>query len=79
MTGKGAHRESREAAHLMDGHAVIVLISQGRGVVGWVVVLISRHYLKSVRLPTGQHKSRKVAHDFGLGRNHHSWNTDKGG
>lgn len=62
----------------MNGQTVIVLISQGRGIVGRVVILISGHYLKSVWLPTGQHKSREVAHDFGLGRNHRSWNRDNG-
>lgn len=51
-----------------------MLISQGHGVVGWVVILISGHYLQSVWLTTGQHKSGKMAHDFGFGRNHHSWN-----
>lgn len=58
----------------MNGHTVIVLISQGCGIVGRIVILISGHYLKGVWLSTGQHKSRKVAHYFGLGRNHHSWN-----
>ena len=58
----------------MNGQTVIVLISQGRGIVGRVVVLISGHYLKGVWLSTGQYKSRKMAHYFGLGRNHHSWN-----
>lgn len=62
----------------MNGQAVVVLVSQGRGIVGRVVILISGHYLKSVRLPTGQHQGRKMTHDFGLGRNHHSWNKDKG-
>ena len=68
----------REATYLMNGQTVIVLISQGRGIVRRVVILISGHYLKSVWLPTGQHKSRKMAHDFGLGRNYHSWHKDNG-
>ena len=74
----GARRARWEPAYLMNGQTVIVLISQGRGSVGRVVILISGHYLKSVWLPTGQHESRKMAHDFGLGRNHHSWNKDNG-
>lgn len=78
MTEKGTHRERREAAYLMNGQTVIVLISQGCGIVGGVVIFISGHYLKGVWLPTGQHKSRKMAHYFGLGRNHHSWNKDNG-
>lgn len=68
--------QRREAAYLMNGQTVVVLISQGCRIVGRIVILISGHYLKGVWLPTGQHKSRKMAHDFGLGRNHHSWNKD---
>lgn len=64
--------QRREAAYLMNGQTVIMLISQGRGIVGRVVILISGHYLKGVWLSTGQYKSRKMAHYFGLGRNHHS-------
>ena len=71
MTEKGG---GKETAHLMDGQTVIVLVSQRSGIVGRVVILISGHYLKGVWLSTGQHKSRKMAHYFGLGRNHHSWN-----
>lgn len=71
---EGAHRGGRVAAYLMNGHTVIVLVSQGCGIVGRVVILISGHYLKGVWLSTGQHQSRKMAHYFGLGRNHHSWN-----
>lgn len=67
----------REGTYLMNGQAVAVLISQGHGVVGWVVILISGHYLQSVWLTTGQHKSRKMAHNFGFGRNHHAWNRQR--
>lgn len=74
MTERSTQR--REAAYLMNGQTVIVLISQGCRIVGRVVILVSGHYLKGVWLPTGQHKSRKMAYDFGLGRNHHSWNKD---
>ena len=76
--GDGLKWPRWEPAHLMNGQAVVVLISQGCGIVGRVVILISGHYLKSVRLPTGQHQGRKMAHNFGLGRNHHSWNKDNG-
>lgn len=76
MTDNGAHTVGR-TAHLLNGQTVIVLVFQGCGIVGRVVILISGHYLKGVGLPTGQHKSRKMAHYFGLGRNHHSWNKDK--
>lgn len=75
---RNTERKKGEAAYLMNGQTVIVLISQGRGIVGRVVILISGHYLKGVWLPTGQYKSRKMAHNFGLGRNHHSWNKDNG-
>jgi hypothetical protein len=76
MTQKGACSSSiqeKDVTYLINGQTIVVFISQGCGIVGRVVILISGYYLKGMWLPTCQHKSRKMAHNFGLGRNHHSW------